>query len=498
MTDELKQLNFQAFFDIAADAMLLADNSGKIVQANPVAQRLFGHNKNELEGRSIESLVVPRYRKQYRYYQSLFFNNKVKHSMCVGNELVVQDYNHREILLDASFSTIETKQKLYILITLNVADRRIQAEKALRISEERLRLAKQAAELGIFDYDFKRNIVYWDEQTSILWGKRASKTVSYDEFIDAIHPEDRDSRKSAINRAMDPAGNGEFKAEYRVVNPVSSITRWISARGRIYFENGQPSRLVGVTRDVTDQKNLQKKLQMQRNETESIFKQQVAALTASAIAHELNQPLAAVSAYGEVALHELHNSFPNSDNLKRALEGCVEQAQRAGRSLHELMAFLQKGELVTKRSNLNDIINDALNAVNLDYYTEFYPILNLQQDLPDIQCNCTQVQKILVNLFRNAIEAMHTIKFPTLTITTTMYTTINMRMALATIQDNGPGLNATITDRIFEPFFTTKPTGIGMGLAISRALIEANGGQLWASSNTKVGATFHFTLPFAP
>ncbi len=497
MTYELKRLSFQAFFDIAVDAMLLTDDSGQIVRANPVAQRLFGYSKNELESQNIEFLIVPRYRKQYRYYQSLFFNKKTKHLICTNNEFIAQDHNRQERLLDASFSTIETEQKPYILIIFNIADRRIQAEKALRASEERLRLAKQAAGLGIFDYDFKHNMVYWDEQMSMLWSKHTSRAVSYDEFIAAIHPEDRASRESTINHAMDPAGNGEFKAEYRVINPVNNITRWISARGRIYFEDGQPARLVGVTRDVTDQKNLQKKLQIQRDETESIFKQQVAALTASAIAHELNQPLAAVSAYGEVALHELHNSFPSSDNLKRALEGCVGQAQRAGKSLHELMAFLQKGRLVTKRLSLNDIINDALKIVSHDYYAEFNLILDLQPDLPDVQCNCTQVQKVLINLFRNAIEAMHTVKFPALTITTTMYIIAGMRMALVTIQDNGPGLNTAIVDRIFEPFFTTKSAGIGMGLAISRALIETNGGQLWVNCNTRTGATFHFTLPFA-
>lgn len=92
---------------------------------------------------------------------------------------------------------------------------------------------------------------------------------------------------------------------------------------------------------------------------------------------------------------------------------------------------------------------------------------------------------------------MHTVKFPALTITTTMYIIAGMRMALVTIQDNGPGLNTAIVDRIFEPFFTTKSAGIGMGLAISRALIETNGGQLWVNCNTRTGATFHFTLPFA-
>lgn len=497
MIDTLKDLSFQVVFEAAADAMVLTEDSGCIVLINPSAQQLLGYAADELNGLAIETLIAPRYRKQYRYYQEFFSNKPVKRSMSVGNELVVLDRDGKEILLEVSLSPIKVQHQLFILIIFNVARRRVEAEDALRTSEERLRLAKQAAGLGIFDYDCHRNIVYWDKQVRELWGEH-SETVSYEEFVAMIHPEDRAARQAAIDYAMDPTSNGEFRAEYRVINPSNDTERWISAMGRVYFEGGCANRLVGVTRDVTEQKNAQKKLQAHRDETESILKQQVAARTASAIAHELNQPLAAISAYSEVLLHALHSDAANSDSLKRALEGCVEQAQRAGRSLHELLAFLQKGELVTERLNLNDVINEALNIVCNDGYGGFCAVLHLEKNLPAVQCNYTQVQKALLNLFRNAVEAMRAVNLPTLTIETAMQTVVGANVALVTIQDSGPGLDQTVAKRIFEPFFTTKPTGIGMGLEISRALIEANGGQLWVDPDAKSGAKFHFTLPLAP
>jgi PAS domain S-box-containing protein len=493
----LKDLSFQAVFDAAADAMLLIDDSGCILLANPAAQQLFGYTVDEFNHTMIERLIVPRYRKQYHYHQALFFSNPVKRPMSVGNELVALDRNGKEILLDVSFSPVKVQQQVLILVIFNSANRRHEAEEALRASEERLRLAKQAAGLGIFDYDFKRNIVYWDKQMRKLWGEHSGKTVSYEEFVAMIHPEDRAARQAAIDYAMNPASNGEFKAEYRVINPNNGFEYWISAMGRVYFEAGIANRLVGITRDVTEQKNLQKKLQAQRDETENVFKQQVAARTASAIAHELNQPLAAISAYSEVLLHALHDNVSDSENLKRALEGSVEQAQRAGRSLHELLAFLQKSELVTERLDLNEIINEALEIVCNDGYQRFYPILYLEQNLPAVQGNYTQVQKVLVNLFRNAVEAMHAVDLPTLTITTAIQTSAESNLALVTVQDSGPGLDEAMSKRIFEPFFTTKPSGIGMGLDISRALIETNGGQLWVEPNAAAGAKFHFTLPLA-
>ncbi|PXW89680.1 PAS domain S-box-containing protein [Nitrosomonas sp. Nm84] len=498
MINALKDLSFQVVFEAAADAMLVTEDSGDIVSINPSAQQLFGYAADELNGIAIETLIAPQYRKQYRYYQEFFFNEPVKRSMSVGNELVALDRNGKEILLEVSLSPIKVQHQLFILIRLNVAHERFEAEEALRISEERLRLAKQAAGLGILDYDCNRNIVYWDKQVRELWGGEHSETVSYEEFVAMIHPEDRAARQTAIDYAMDPTSNGEFRAEYRVINPSNNAERWISAMGRVYFENGCANRLVGVTRDVTEQKNAQKKLQAHRDEAENILKQQVAARTASAIAHELNQPLAAISAYSEVLLHALHNDTTNSDSLERALKGCVEQAQRAGRSLHELLAFLQKGELVTERLNLNDAINEALSILCNDGYEKFCAVLHLEKNLPAVQCNHTQVQKALLNLFRNAVEAMRAVNLPTLTIETAVQTVAGASVAIVTIQDSGPGLDQTTAKRIFEPFFTTKPTGIGMGLAISYALIEANGGQLWVDPDAKSGAKFHLTLPLAP
>ena len=498
MIEAIKNLSFKALFDAVADAMVLIESTGRIVLMNPAALQLFGFSENELKGLTIDMLIAPRYRKQYQHYQALFFNKPVKLPMGSGTELIVLNRSGQEMLLDVSLSPVELQQQLYVLVTLSVPRQRQKTEDALRESEERLRLAKQAAGFGIFDYNFKRSIVYWDEQMRRFWGGYTGKTISYEGFVAMIHPDDRADRQAAIDYAMDPASHGEYKAEYRVVDPADGTERWISVVGRVYFEADCANRLVGIAQDVTEQKILRKRLGIQRDEAEKILKQQVAAHTASAIAHELNQPLTAISAYSEVVLHALQNNDLNVKNLKKALEGCVEQAQRAGHSLHELIAFLQQGELLAESLNLNDVIREALDIASNDGYERFRSKLNLEKNLPAVQCNRTQVQKVLVNLFRNAVEAMRTVDSPILTITTKAQTLNEKSIALVTVQDSGPGLDQTMAKRIFEPFFTTKPSGIGMGLTISRALIEDNGGQLWVDFDAKTGAKFHFTLPFGP
>jgi len=497
LTDSLNDLSFRALFDAVVDAMLLVDDTGHVLLANPAAQQLFGYTQDELSGLAVEMLMPPRYRKQHRRYRASFFKKPEKRSMGDGKKLTVLSRDGKELMLDIGLSPIKMQKKICILATFNFPHQRLQVEEALRASEERLRLAKQAANLGIYDCDCKHKIIYWDEKMRELWGSSV-ESVTYEEFTATIHPEDRAARQAAFNGATDASSHGGFNAEYRIINPINGIESWIASTGRVYFENGCAHRLVGVVRDVTEQKNLQKRLQAQRDETENIFKQQVAARTASAIAHELNQPLTAISAYSEVALHALHNDAFNTDNLKKALEGCVEQAQRAGRSLHELLAFLQKGEIKTEQLNLNDLINEALDIASNDGYGGFYPVLQLEQNLPAVQGNRTQVQKVLVNLFRNAVEAMRVADAPSSKITILVQSLAEKNMALVIIQDSGPGLDQVMAKRVFEPFFSTKPNGIGMGLAISRALIEANGGQLWVDPDARPGAKFHFTLPFAP
>ncbi|MDI1307990.1 MAG: PAS domain S-box protein [Methylotenera sp.] len=493
----LSNLSVKTLFDAAADAMLLVDESGRVVQANEVALNLLDYSFEQINGLEIEALMPNSYRNQHSLHRNTYAKNPEKRPMGKGRDLIALRRDGSELAVDISLSPIKTGDRQFVLATLHIADKRRKVEEALKISEERLRLAKEAAGLGVFDFDYRNNIIHWDERMRDIWGEESEETVSYKKFVAAIHPDDRAARQTVIERAIDPASNGEYSVDYRVRNANDGVERWITTMGRIHFTNGQATRLLGIARDITDQKILEKTLQEQRAEMESLFKQQVAYQTVSAIAHELNQPLAAISAYSEVALHALDSNNFNSENLKRALEGAVTQAQRAGKSLHELLAFMQKGELVTERFELNHVLNEALNIAKGDGYGDFSPLLSLEPALPEVLGNETQVRKILVNLLRNAVEAMRGASVPSSAISITVRTNQKINMAHVTIQDSGPGLDAETARHIFEPFFTTKPTGIGMGLAISRALTEANGGQLWLEHNNKPGATFHFTLPFA-
>lgn len=492
LTPSLEHLSFQALFNALADAMLLVDNAGYILLANSAAHALLGYTSGAICGLPLKTLI-PKLDLEQRNRQhdvSSSFINK-------NNKLIALTQDGRELRVSVNLISPQALGQSTVVIAL-YDDRRRQAEESLRISEERLHLAKRAAGLGVYDRDLTNNTLYWDERSRELWGLEPDEEITYEKFESYIHPDDRAGRYAALCRALDPASNGEYQTEFRITRKNDGAECWIATVGQISFEDNEPVRLLGLMRDITEHKAMENQNHERRNETEALVKRQIAVQTASAIAHEINQPLTAISAYSEVALHSLKNNNMSSENLCRALEGCVAQAQRAGDTLHELLNFLRQSELVVEPTNINRLVKAAIDIAKKDGYGGFHPLLKLEQDMPPVLCNPLQVQKVILNLVRNAIEAIHGSGVTAANITIKVRKMAKKNMALVTVQDSGPGFDNETAKRIFEPFFTTKSKGIGMGLAISRSLIEANGGKLWHDPDTKAGATIHFTLPFSP
>lgn len=249
--------------------------------------------------------------------------------------------------------------------------------------------------------------------------------------------------------------------------------------------------------DITERKHLEKEAQERRREMDELQKLHVAAQTASAIAHELNQPLLAIASYCKAALLMLKAEKPDFHEICNAIEGSERQAHRAGQSIREMLDYLNSKEFPIEDFDLNQEIIDALDTVRSENELQFHSALRLEERLPLVRANRTHVRKALFNLLHNGIEAMHESGVPMPAITVTVRTSTDDNVAQVTVQDNGPGFRKEDAQRLFEPFFTTKADGFGMGLSISRSLIEANDGQLWVDPQQGHGAVFHLTLPFA-
>jgi signal transduction histidine kinase len=218
------------------------------------------------------------------------------------------------------------------------------------------------------------------------------------------------------------------------------------------------------------------------------------AMTAS-IAHEINQPLAAISTNANAGLRWLARTPPDIDEVRAALERITNDAHRAADVIDSIRSMFKKDREQGALLNLNDIVLEVLALVHghlmeHNVSTESYLLLTL----PQVQGNRVQLQQVILNLIMNAVEAMHSIgnRARVLTVTSKLQGAENV---LITVEDTGAGIDPENINRIFDAFFSTKASGMGMGLYICRSIIEAHGGRLWATPRLPYGSTFHLVLP---
>jgi two-component system sensor kinase FixL len=290
---------------------------------------------------------------------------------------------------------------------------------------------------------------------------------------------------------------GRFKGELTLIRKDGSrIPAEISSM--IFLDNDGRRMTSMVMRDLSERKRMEKEVQERRAELESLQKQQVAAETAAAFAHELNQPLSAIASYSAAALMLLDAASPDLKRIRDAVEKTEKQALRAGNSIRELLAILNLTKLETQSFELGQEITNILAIAKDEYKLQCSVAVKLETQFSLVQANCVHIRKVLLNLFQNSIEAMDEAGVTAPEIIITVQARNDQNVAMVTIKDNGPGVRKENISRIFNPFFTTKKSGIGMGLSISRSLIEVNGGQLWIDPTQGRGAIFHLTLPMNP
>jgi len=262
------------------------------------------------------------------------------------------------------------------------------------------------------------------------------------------------------------------------------------------MQSGGMPYFTGFVRDLTEHQQTQARLQELQSELVHVSRLSAMGEMASALAHELNQPLAAISNYMKGSRRLLAaSSDPNRPKLENALDRAAEQAIRAGQIIRRLRDFVSRGESEKRVESLSKLIEEA-GALGLTGAREQGVQLrfNLNPDHDLVLVDRVQVQQVLVNLFRNALEAMAQSPQRELIAANTQAADDMIEIE---VSDTGSGFRENVKQNLFQTFFTTKETGMGVGLSISRSIIEAHGGRMWAEANPSGGATFRFTLPAA-
>lgn len=380
----------------------------------------------------------------------------------------------------------------------DVTARRI-AEQELRSSEARLALIVDQVKAGYWDWDLIGRQLFLSPEAKRQFGFDDSNIPNRrDEWEARLHPDDR---AFVLNMAEDYIAGlqSNYEVEFRFRHKDGHY-RWFHSRGVLLSDlHNRPYRLLGIHLDITEYMR-QKQLSGQRDKIEQSFRLYVAVQTAAAIAHELNQPLAAISSYADVALHLLQTDSSNRQKLSLLLENCSAQAQRAGDAIRQLLSLLQKEDLPSEALDINLAVREAIDLLSIDEISSKFTVeTDLACDLPPVTANALQVQKVLINLLHNGLESMQEQGGSADRITIISGRSArDMAMVQVTVRDSGKGLaDSASLRKIFRPFYTTKPKGLGMGLAISHSLIAAYGGKMWAEQNAGQGLSIHFTLPFA-
>jgi len=253
-----------------------------------------------------------------------------------------------------------------------------------------------------------------------------------------------------------------------------------------------------IGRDITEYVQAEEALQEAQAELAHVTRVTTLGELAASIAHEVNQPLAAIVADADASLNWLAAPRPDLERVREALEAIAMDGHRAAEVIQRIRQLATKSAPRKDPVNVNDVVHDVLPLARAELrHHDVSLVLQLAPELPGVLGDRVQLLQVSLNLIMNAIQAMAPVtgRPRELTIRSEMHDRDRVRL---TVQDTGVGIDAKHRDELFSAFFTTKPGGMGMGLTISRSIVEAHGGQLWTTPNEPHGAIFHFSLPVGP
>jgi C4-dicarboxylate-specific signal transduction histidine kinase len=311
-------------------------------------------------------------------------------------------------------------------------------------------------------------------------------------ILQRVHPEDRVFVQQTLHRAS--SDGKDFDYEYRLLMPDRSL-KHVHVVAHAVGDRSHPLEFIGAVMDVTESRRLEEQMHQARAELARVSRVTTLGELTAAIAHEVNQPLAALVTNGHACMRWLAAKPPNLEEARSSVKRMIDSGGRAGEVIGRLRAMVKKSPTRSDLLNVNDAITEVVALVGAEAQRNRNSLqTELSDDLPLVLGDRIQLQQVILNLIMNAIEAMSGIN------QTERKVVVASRRdrsdgVLVQVRDTGAGLDGLALDRLFDAFYTTKPDGMGIGLAVSRTIIEAHGGRLWALPNAPKNAVFQFKLP---
>jgi len=364
---------------------------------------------------------------------------------------------------------------------------------AHRDSVERLDRAQRIAGIGSWEIEVATGGEVWSREMYQIQGlSPESSRSARDGVATCIHDEDRRRHEAWMQRLITSDDAGAI--EYRIRRPDGEL-RTVSAEGEAMREgSGVVVTIAGTLQDVTERKAAEIRLRDLRAELFQVSRQSAMGQMGSTLAHELNQPLTAILNYVNVARRVLDiGDAAQKAKLSEILGKAADQAARAGEIIRHLREFVSKGKTERQMEPMPAVIEEAGALVMVGAaHQDIKLMIALDPAAVEAVIDRVQIQQVLVNLIRNAIEAMAASECRELTVSTELRPDGFIGISVA---DTGPGLPPEVAARLFSPFVTTKSTGMGVGLSICQSIVAAHGGRIWTETNPGGGTIFRFTLP---
>jgi len=343
----------------------------------------------------------------------------------------------------------------------------------------------------VFVRDLHDVITYWNRGAQDLYGWTRDQAVgaSSHQLMQTIFPAPLEAIMAELLRAR--RWEGQLVHTKRDGSQVVVASRWSLEQD----ERGRPLAILETNTDVTERNRAQEALHRAEAELAHVTRMSTLGELTASIAHEVNQPLAAIVANGEASLRWLGRDVPELDEARSAMQRVIADGKRASEVIRRLRALARKADMQKVPLNLNDVIDEAILLVEREVLRHRVTLkLKLAPRLPPVLGDHVQLQQVVVNLLLNGIQAMASVsdRARELRIETQQQ---EVDAVLVAVQDSGIGIDPESASRLFSPFFTTKPNGMGMGLSICRSIVEAHGGRVRATPNETQGATFSFMLP---
>ena len=488
--ERLRQL--VGLLDLTHDTIFVRDMNAVITYWNRGAEELYGWQKEEAIGQV-----------SYRLIQTIFrvpleqIDAQLLDTGRWEGELIQTKRDGTTVVVSTRWALQRdgSGNPVAVLETTNDITKRKHAEEALLRSEAYLAEAQRLSHAGSWAIDpAKGAVIHASEELFRSWGlDQQGRVQSIEAFRQRIHPEDRDRYVNAIETAI--LGHVDAEAEYRAVLPDGTIKHIHTVAHPVLDASGDLIEIVGTSLDITERKRAEAALREAEADLARVNRVATLGALVASIAHEVNQPLAAMVNSAASCSRWLAGQPPDLQRAHRALDRIVRDGNRASDVVARIRALVKRQLPRKEIVDLNEAILEVLALVRNETQSNGVSLkAQLAKDLARVQGDRVQLQQVILNLIVNALEAMSAVDDRPRELVVGSEEDESSRVLIA-VRDSGRGLGPTDTDQLFEAFYTTKADGIGMGLAISRSIVEAHGGRLWALPNVPHGAVFQFALP---